>query len=60
MKAIAELCANLLIPSLIIAEILKSFDILDYQVWLPILVMCLSKNILLYMFVLQLDISLAM
>jgi hypothetical protein len=42
MKGVAEICANLLIPSLIVSEILKSFKISDYELWLPILIYCLS------------------
>jgi hypothetical protein len=44
MKGVAEICANLLIPSLIISEILKSFKISDYELWLPILIYCLGKG----------------
>jgi len=40
MNGVAEICANLLIPSLIFAEILKSFKISEYQIWLPIMVYC--------------------
>jgi predicted permease len=41
LKGISEITANILLPCLTLSDILKSFEITNYQLWLPILLCCL-------------------
>ena len=41
MKGLADMIANLFIPCLTISQIVKSFNIKEYELWLPILIYCI-------------------
>ena len=41
MKCLADMIANLFIPCLTISQIINSFNITEYQLWLPVLVYCI-------------------